>query len=188
MGAFLDTASCINELIIGRVKQPVQSSLNLFPFFSRSALGKICFPKPIDSTASLSDHILLETPGHAECVVLCANIVITLNIRVADCLKEYLSLESESLFESVQAGNVIIWPELSPLMEVDLVLGQVSMVLVLVAQEEADASIKPWQTILRWVVCEAMANSINGAVEVRHPVLSKQFLGRKNYKEQIITI
>ena len=92
-----------------------------------------------------------------------------------------MSLESESLFESVQAGNVIIWPELSPLMEVDLVLGQVSMVLVLVAQEEADASIKPWQTILRWVVCEAMANSINGAVEVRHPVLSKQFLGRKNY-------
>ena len=89
-----------------------------------------------------------------------------------------MSLESESLFESVQAGNVIIWPELSPLMEVDLVLGQVSMVLVLVAQEEADASIKPWQTILRWVVCEAMANSINGAVEVRHPVLSKQFLGR----------
>ncbi len=123
----------------------------------------------------------METLSHAEFIVICANVILTPYIRVSDGLKVYLSLKSKSLLASVQAWNVIVWPELSPLMEVYLVLVKVRIVLVLVAQEEADASIKPWQTILRWVVCEAMTDGINRAVKVRHPVLVKQILWVNNW-------
>ena len=55
-------------------------------------------------------------------------------------------------------------------------LEQVIMVTVLVAQEEADTSIKPWQPVLTRIVSEAMANGVDKAVQVRHPILSQQIL------------
>ena len=65
-------------------------------------------------------------------------------------------------------------------MEIYLVLEQVIMVLVLVAQEETDASIKPRQTVLRRIVSEAMADSVDKAIQVRHPILSQQILINKS--------
>ena len=61
-------------------------------------------------------------------------------------------------------------------MEIDLVLEQVIMVLVLVAEEQTDASIKPRQPILRGIVSEAVADSVDKAIQVRHPILSQQIL------------
>ena len=55
-------------------------------------------------------------------------------------------------------------------------LEQVIMVTVLVAQEEADTSIRPWQTILRRIVSEAVTDGVDKAVQVRHPILSQQIL------------
>ena len=73
-------------------------------------------------------------------------------------------------------------------MEIYLVLEQVIMVLVLVAQEETDASIKPWQPVLRWIVSEAMADSVDKAIQVRHPVLSQQILVKRFYMMRITTL
>ena len=64
-------------------------------------------------------------------------------------------------------------------MEIDLVLEQVIMVLVLVAEEQTDASIKPRQSILWRVVSEAMTDSVDKAIQVRHPILSQQILINK---------
>ena len=71
-------------------------------------------------------------------------------------------------------------------MEVDLVLEQVIMVLVLVAQEETNASIKPRQPVLRWIVSEAVADSVDKAIQVRHPVLSQQILVKRFYEIECI--
>ena len=71
-------------------------------------------------------------------------------------------------------------------MEVDLVLEQVIMVLVLVAQEETDASIKPRQPVLRWIVSEAMTDSVDKAIQVRHPILSQQILVKRFYMIECI--
>ena len=106
----------------------------------------------------------METLGHAECVILSADIVLIPNILVSDGLKIYLGRDVKPLFPPVQAGNIIVWPELASLMEVDLVLGQVIVVLILVAQEQAYASIKPRKTVLRRIISEAVANGVNKAV------------------------
>ena len=164
VGAFLNAACCVQELIIRRIKQPVPSGLDLFEFFKSLALGEICVPKPVYCTPSLTDHIVMETLGHAECVILSADIVLIPNILVSDGLKIYLGRDVKPLFPPVQAGNVIIWPELASLMEVDLVLSQVLVVLILVAQEQANASIKPRKTVLRRIISEAVTNGMNKTV------------------------
>mgnify|MGYP001171065265 CR=1 FL=1 len=184
VGAFLNTACRVEELIIRRIKQPVPSGLDIFKFFKRFALGEIFLPKPVYCTPSLTDHIELETLGHAESAIFCADVVFIPNILVSDCLKVDLGRDVKPLFAPVQAGDVVIGPELASLMEVDLVLGQVFIVLVLVTQEQANASIKPRKTVLRGIISEAVANGVNKAVQVRHPVLPQQILRERlsNFK------
>ena len=74
------------------------------------------------------------------------------------------------LFESEQSWHLLVGPELSLLMDVDVVLVKVGVVSIFVTKEETNTTIKHGQSILGRIVSEAMPEGMDKEVEVRDPV------------------
>ena len=91
------------------------------------------------------------------------------NLVIFDDLEKYFSKNIRFLFPSEKVGNVLIGPELSALVQVDLVVVEVGRV----SEEQPHAALEAGQAVLGRVVGVAVAQRVHEAVEVGHPELQR---------------
>ena len=91
------------------------------------------------------------------------------NLIIFDDLKKYFCKNTRLLFPSEKVRDVLIGPELSALVQVDLVVVEVGGV----AEEQPHAALEAGQAVLGRVVGVAVAQGVHEAVEVGHPVLQR---------------
>ena len=84
-------------------------------------------------------------------------------------MKKYFCENIRFLFPSEKVRNVLVGPELSALVQVDLVVVEVGGV----PEEQPHAALEAGQAVLGRVVGVAVAQRVHEAVEVGHPELQR---------------
>ena len=84
-------------------------------------------------------------------------------------MKKYFCKNFRFLFPSEKVRNVLVGPELSALVQVDLVVVEVGRV----SEEQSHAALEAGQAVLGRVVGVAVAQRVHEAVEVGYPVLQR---------------
>ena len=95
--------------------------------------------------------------------------LLSTNLIIFDDLEKYFSKNIRFLFPSEKVGNVLIGPELSALVQVDLVVVEVGGV----PEEQPHAALEAGQAVLGRVVGVAVTERVHEAVEIGHPVLQR---------------
>ena len=84
-------------------------------------------------------------------------------------MEKYFCENIRFLFPSEKMRNVLVGPELSALVQVDLVVVEVGGV----SEEQPHAALEAGQAVLGRVVGVAVAQRVHEAVEVGHPELQR---------------
>ena len=91
------------------------------------------------------------------------------NLVIFDDLEKYFSKNIRFLFPSEKVRNVLVGPELSALVQVDLVVVEVGGV----SEEQPHAALEAGQAVLGRVVGVAVTERVHEAVEVGQPVVQR---------------